>query len=148
MPDQPPDYDDPEVEAAWLAEQRALVEKYLDREEIRYKGVANEPDWFVVPYVSIWVVESSSAPGKVGWWVISGDVPPDYLPGDSAVDAREAVREFGSRWLEVSAYMLRGERHPEINIGPPEMRRELGDLLKRRASILEEWASDDDLWRE
>jgi hypothetical protein len=148
MPDQPPDYDDPEVEAAWLAKQRALVEQYLDREGIRHRGVTSEPDWFLVPYISIWEVASSSDPRMVGWWVISGDLPTDYLPGDTAVDAREAVRAFGSRWLEASAYMLRGERHPEINIGPVEMRCELGDMLKRRASLLEKWAADDDMWQE
>jgi hypothetical protein len=42
--------------------------------------------------------------------------------------------------------MLRGERHPSVNIGPAEMQKELGELLKSRAGILDTWAADDEMW--
>jgi len=39
------DYDDPELEARWLEEQRENVQKYLQREEVRHRGVASKPDY-------------------------------------------------------------------------------------------------------
>jgi len=83
----------------------------------------------------------------IGWWAISGDLPPDYLSGGDAADARAAMAAFARRWHEISSYMLRGERHPRVTIGPPGKEREFGDLLSRRAGILEDWANDDEMWQ-
>jgi len=141
------DYDDPKVEAEWLAKQREAVLRYLQDEGIRHGGVAPDPDWFVAPYVSIWTVESGTRPGAIGWWAICGDLPTDYLSGEDAADARGAMAAFAHRWREVSAYMLRGERHPTVTIGPAGRERELGDLLSRRAGILEDWTNDDEMWQ-
>ena len=141
-----PDYDNPKVEAQWIAEQRDVVEQYLQREEVRHRGVARQPDWFLAPYVSVWRVTSKKNPNAVGWWVVSGDLPTDYLGGDDATDARTALAAFGRRWLEVSGCMLRGEEHPTIKIGREGNRRELGDLLRRRAQILQNWTDDDSMW--
>jgi hypothetical protein len=140
------DYDDPQLEAQWLIKQRNIVQGYLQSEGVKHQGVASEPDWFIAPYVSVWRVDSLTKPGVVGWWAISGDLPTDYLSGHDANDARTALAAFPARWREVSDYMLRGEYHPTVIIGPPEMRRELGDLLSRRSKIFEEWAEDDKMW--
>jgi hypothetical protein len=139
-------YDDPELQAQWLAERRANVERYLRTEGVRHRGVAAKPEWFVAPYVSVWTVESMKTPGGVGWWAISGDVPTDYLSGHDASDVRSALAEFAGRWREVSGYMLRGEEHPTVTIGRPENQRELGDLLSIRAEIIQSWADDDEMW--
>ena len=138
------DYDDPDVEARWLTEQETIIRSYLHKEGILHCDVASRPDWFVAPYVSIWHVES---PGLVGWWVISGDLPTDYLNGRDAADARGAMRAFAARWREVSSYMLRDEDHPTVRIGHLGNRRELGDLLSRRARIIDGWAHDDEMWQ-
>src|SRR6516162_8423168 len=123
------DYDDPRLEADWLANQRETVSKYLQDQGVRHRGVAPDPDWFLAPHVSIWTVESMKRPGSIGWWAISGDLPTDYLSGGDAADARVAMAAFARRWHEVSAYMLRGERHPTVTIGPHGQEREFGDLL-------------------
>src|SRR5579871_3635872 len=141
------DYDDPKLEADWLAKQRETVLEYLQNEGVRHRGVASDPEWFLAPYVSIRIVESMTTPGATGWWAISGDLPTDYLSGNDAANARDAMAAFASRWHQVSAYMLRGERHPTVTIGPPGKEREFGDLLSRRAGILENWANDDKMWQ-
>jgi hypothetical protein len=92
------------------------------------------------------MVASMQTPDAIGWWAICGDLPTDYLSGADATDARTALAAFARRWREVSAYMLRDEYHPTVKIGPPENRRELGDLLSRRAEIIQEWADDDEMW--
>lgn len=141
------DYDDPKLEAQWLVDQRAIVQRYLESQGVRHGGVAPESDWFIAPYVSVWSVESMKTPGVVGWWAISGDLPTDYLSGHDATDARAALVAFAERWREVSVYMLRGEEHPTVRIGGTIDRRALGDLLGRRAQIIEEWAHDDEMWQ-
>jgi len=141
------EYDDPELEAEWLTEQRATVERYLQGEGVQHRGVAHESDWFIAPYVSVWRVESMNTPGAIGWWAISGDVPTDYLSGHEATSARTALAAFAERWSEVSAYLLRGEDHPTVRIGRPTDRRELGDLLSRRARVIGDWSLDDEMWQ-
>jgi len=140
------DNDDPKLEAQWLAKQRDTVLRYLQDEGVRHRGVSAKPEWFIAPIVSVWFVESLITPGAVGWWAISRDLPTDYLSGHDANDARTALAAFAGRWRDVSSYMLRGERHPTVNIGPPEHRAALGDLLRRRAQIIEEWTNDDSMW--
>jgi hypothetical protein len=139
------DYDDPEVEAQWLAEQRESVEHYLKEECVLHGSVASKPAWFLAPYVSIWTSDSVRYPGSVGYWIICGNLPTDYLGGDDAQTPREAIGRFANRWFEVSEYMLRGEEHPTVKIGNAENRRELGDLLRRRAEILKDWVEDDNM---
>jgi Domain of unknown function (DUF4826) len=141
------DYDDPKREAQWLAEQRANVERYLQGECLLYREVASKPAWFLAPYVSVWIVESMRVPGAIGWWAISGDLPTDYLNGNDAKDARGALAAFATRWREASDYMLRGEDCPSVRIGNASNRRELGDLLLRRAEIIEDWTRDDEMWQ-
>ncbi len=141
------DYDDPKLEAQWLSKQRANVQRYLQAEGVEHRGVAPNSDWFVAPYVSVWTVESINTPNAIGWWAISGDLPTDYLSGHDATDARTALAAFAGRWREVSAYMLRGEEHPTVRIGGARDRREFGDLLSRRAQIIEDWTHDDEMWK-
>lgn len=140
------DYDDPVLEARWLAEQRANVQRYLEGESVLHGNISPEPEWFLAPYISLWTVESLKTPGSPGWWAISGDLPTDYLRAADAATARGALREFAQRWTEVSACMLRGEQHPTVKIGNEKNRQNLGDLLQQRAEILQQWANDDVMW--
>lgn len=140
------DYDDPDVAAQWLSDQRRHVLEYLGEQSVVHAGVAERPDWYVAPYVAVWTVNSVRSPGVAGWWVISGDLPTDYLSGGEARDARGAVSAFSARWREIAARMLGGERHPTMTVGRPEDALELGDLLQRRAELLADFASDAELW--
>jgi hypothetical protein len=139
-------YDDPEMEARWLAEQRSNVQRYLGVEGVHHGGVSPEAAWFVAPFVSVWTVESVAKPGAIGWWAISGDLPTDYLSGHDATDARSALAAFSSRWRNVAGYMLRGEDHPTIKVGSRQDGPLLGDLLQRRARILDDWVNDNEMW--
>jgi hypothetical protein len=140
------DYDDPQLEARWLVEQRGNVQRYLEEQGVLHGSAAFEAEWSVARYVSVWTVRSIAAPDTIGWWAISGDLPTDYLTGQDAADARSALAAFASRWRNVAGYMLRGERHPTIRIGNPHDAHELGDLLQRRAQVLDDWVNDDGIW--
>jgi Domain of unknown function (DUF4826) len=140
------DYDDPEVEAHWLVEQRCNVQRYLDAEGVQHGGVDLAPAWFIAPYVSVWTVRSVTKASAVGWWAISGDLPTDYLSGNDATDPRRALNAFSRRWQEVARYMDRGEDHPTIKIGDRQNGPALGDLLMRRAQIIHAWVQDENMW--
>ena len=144
-----PDYDDPETEARWCAERRAEVEDYLNREGVERGEIGEWPAWHVAPYVSIWAIESRKQPGWVGWWVIAGDLPTDYISADTVErHPRAALRAIAERWLEHAELMARGEADPALRIGPPEEWPSLAPLLKSRATLLLEWANDDSVWQE
>ena len=140
------DYDDPELEERWCDERRAEVSEYLKGERISHGRVGEWPAWHVAPYVSIWAIESVERPEWVGWWVICGDLPTDFVSATSIKKPREVVRAFATEWADVAEHMLRGEPHPETTIGSPEYWAELGPLLKARAEILADLAVDDSIW--
>ena len=141
-----PDYDDPETEAQWFFERREEISEYLKREGVAHGAIGTEPAWYVAPYVSVWAIESLAEPGSVGWWVISGDMPNDYVSASQAKSPREAVQVIASLWQEAAGYMSRGEQHPTFVIGSGDSNEELGPLLASRAGLLLEWAGDPEAW--
>ena len=142
------DYDDPEVEAKWFSERRIEVAEYLQREGVIHGKIANEPAWHAAPYVSLWAIESFERPGSLGWWVISGDLPNDYVSASKAGNPREAIQAIATLWREAAEYMERGELHPSFVIGSGEQREELAPVLASRAEILLEWVADPEVWDE
>lgn len=141
-----PNYEDPSTNEAWCLERRSAVLNYLSKEKVPHGQIGEWPAWHIAPYVSMWAVESHAKPGALGWWVICGDLPTDFISGLSASDPRAAMRFISARWQEVSDYMLRGEKHPDINIGTADSWPKIGPLLRSRSSLLAKWAGEDSLW--
>lgn len=140
------DYEDPEVEARWFAEQRGEVLAYLHREGVQHGVVEEIPAWSASPYVSVWRIGSASTQGAVSWWAICGDCPCDYVSAAGIRNPREAVKAIASLWQEKAACMGRGETHPTFVIGTGENDEELAPLLASRAELLLEWVEDDEAW--
>jgi len=140
------DWDDPAVEEHWCGERRRTVTEYLAKESLDHGEVGSWPAWHVVPYVSIWAVESLLAPGYVGWWVICGDLPTDYLSAATIKHPRKAMLTFADTWKEVAGCMVKGVPHPSISIGPSGPNPELASLLQSRSDLLRQFAEDDSLW--
>jgi len=141
------DYDNPKVEAHWLREQRAIVEKYLHGEEIRLVGVMENPIWFIAPYVALWKTSELNSGKQKDLWVISGDLPTDYVELSSVQPPREALLCFAKHWKAMSKEMLKGNFPKSWRTGRLEDQKDLGDLLERRANILLDWAADDQMWQ-
>jgi len=142
------DYENPEVEGRWCAEQRTQVEDYLKEQKVDHGEVGEWPAWHVPPYVAVWAIESKINPGWVGWWSISGDLPTDYISAEKVKQPREAIRVFAEIWAEVAGHMLQGEPHASIKIGTPEYWPMLSELLKRRSELLVQFAEDDSIWED
>lgn len=135
---------DPVEEQVWLDEQESNIARYLASQGLAMKG-RGEIEWCLGPVVSLWRVNC----GGRSCWVISGDLPTDFLVDDGSNGARDAMREFCSRWLEASEEMRRGKQHPAIAIGSAtdvgELK-ELGESLFNRASLLKRWIEDAATW--
>jgi hypothetical protein len=104
------------------------------------------PAWSLYPYVAIGAIESCKKPGYVGWWVICGDCPTDYVMCTGDRTPRSAIEEFAVRWRDSAAAMIRGERLPNWSGGNAKNALELAPLLAARAELLKEWGRDDGLW--
>jgi uncharacterized protein DUF4826 len=140
------DYDDPVAEAQWFAERRAEVTAYLQRERVDHGRVGERPAWHIAPYVSVWTIESKQSPRWVGWWVICGDVPTDYVSATTIKHPRDAVRAIAQEWREQARLMANADGHPDTRIGRVEDRVSLALLLATRASTLLDLADDDCRW--
>jgi hypothetical protein len=143
-----PDYDDPAVEEAWCEDQRSHVEAYLRGQAVDHGRIGDWPAWHVAPYVSVWAVESKARPEWVGWWVICGDLPTDYVSSAGIGCPRDAVRAIAKEWLELVGHMDRGELHPDRRLGRPEDWPSLAPLLRSRGEMLLAWAGNDAAWDE
>lgn len=140
-----PDWEDPKVEAAWFAEQRAIAEQYLRGQQALFGSIEPEPAWFVAPVVAFWRALGDRS-GEPVYWVITGDLPADFLPSEVAPTPRAAAAAFAERWRVVAGYLSEGREHPTIHVGAPQDRAGLAPMLRRRADILHEWASEDEHW--
>jgi hypothetical protein len=143
-----PDWDDEAVTESWCAQQREIAAEYLLRQPVNFGELGEWPAWHVAPYVAVWAVESVVTPGKVGWWVISGDLPTDYTSGAGTPDPRSAVACFAQVWAQAANSIARGEQPINITVGAPDDAAMLGPLLKARAQLLTRWANDEAAWCE
>jgi hypothetical protein len=140
------DYGDPGVEERWCNERRSAVIEYLQQQHLVHGTVGEWPAWHVAPYVSIWAIESTSKPGWVGWWVISGDLPTDYVSANAIKHPRDAIQAIAARWQNAAVLMAQGAGAPGFTIGSPNDWPSLAPLLESRAKLLQEWAGDERLW--
>lgn len=136
-------YDNPEIEARWLKEQRQNVLEYFDKEEIRLAKIEEKPIWRVAPYVALWKAKNS----KSSFWIISGDLPSDYLEAFATKSPSEILAAFAKRWEKMSVEMLKGNFPADFKIGKIQDQKELGGLLKSRAQVLLDWSKDKQLWQ-
>lgn len=146
-----PNYNDRKVEERWCMEQREVVKKYLRSEQVKHGEVGEWPAWHIAPHVSIWAIESAIRPGWIGWWVISGDLPTDYISAaevEPPQHPRKAVRAIAQRWLKQVDAWSEGQEYQGIRISGAHSPEELAPLLETRAKLLLDWTDDDSLWEE
>ena len=142
-------YDDPAIEEQWCNSQRDAVAEYLKTQGVNHGQIGEWPAWHLAPYVSIWAIESAVRPNWIGWWVISGDLPKDYLPASDITPPqhpRKAMRGFAERWQKIVEAWKNGREYDGITIGDISSHKELGPLLEKRVALLLEFADDDSIW--
>ena len=133
---------DDAAEEAWFLASRPKILEYLSKQRLQHGCVGDLPAWHVVPYVSVWAVESVAAPGSVGWWVIYGDLPTDYCSSSGCGHPRLALRRIAEHWQNALA-----ETKPSDEvIGSTGIPAKFSPFLSSRAIQLFEFADDGGLW--
>lgn len=125
-------------DARWAAEQRRVVESYLQSQGCDHAGISLEPRWYLSPYLAIWAVRSKANSDLIGWWAISGDVPTDYMTAIRELrSTADVLSAFSAEWTKAAMAMSRGEY---AGIGNPDDIAELAPLLRTRAAMLQEFS--------
>ena len=140
------DFEDPETEEDWVLSMRRKVEEYLREQTLSYTNVGEWPAWHVAPATSIWAVESKEKPGWVGWWVVCGDHPTDYVSLKNIKHPRAALREVCARWREIIKDPDRDVARSSTTLGRNGESGSLAIQLKSRIRLLEDWAANDEIW--
>lgn len=145
------DYDDPEIEEAWCNSARIRIIDYLREEKVEHGRVGDWPAWHIAPIVSIWAIESLVRPEWIGWWVICGDLPTDYIPAtdvEPPQHPRKALRVFATKWQNYAKVWSEGKEVKGFRIRGCKSHKDLAPLLATRAEIFSEWVNDDSFWED
>jgi len=129
-------------EEIWCGDRRTQVEVYLSHQGLLHGEIGDWPAWHVAPYVSIWAIESISAPGWVGWWVICGDLPTDYCSADDCRHPRLALKRILDSWSTALDKFKPGD----ATIGTTSLAGSLAPLLRDRIGILADFIVDEAAW--
>ncbi len=79
----------------WVRAQFQKANLFLAEKGIVMDSVAVQDSRYLPPMVAVWKINGID---KQSYWVISGDLPTDYIALSAATDARDALRAFSFRW--------------------------------------------------
>lgn len=120
----------------WVREQFQRANKHLAENGVLFDSVVVEESRYLAPYVAVWKIKSQQ--GKY-FWVLSGDLPVDYIPFDTAEDVRSALKHFSLSW------QLKAENIISTN-GIDETQQNYAKLLADRAISLYQLSEKQELW--
>ncbi|MDG1123175.1 MAG: DUF4826 family protein [Glaciecola sp.] len=120
----------------WVREQFQRANKHLAENGVLFDSVVVEESRYLAPYVAVWKIKSQQ--GKY-FWVLSGDLPADYIPFDTAEDVRNALKHFSLSW------QLKAENIISTN-GIDETQQNYAKLLADRAISLYQLSEQQELW--
>jgi Domain of unknown function (DUF4826) len=135
-----------DAEQRWLSERRREALAYIAAQPIEAGELGEVPAWYLYPYLALWAVESGRNPGWIGWWVLCGDCPTDYVACSGDRSPRTAILELSSIWNKLAESMAAGNRGDEVWIKSERRPEDLAPLLCARAQALAELAKSDEFY--
>jgi hypothetical protein len=122
----------------WVREQFQRANKHLAENGVLFESVVTEASRYLAPFIAVWKIKSIE--GKY-YWVISGDVPSDFMPFELEKNARAAIRHFSMIW-QMKAENIRQSATEDAT------QQEFAKLLITKAEDLYKIQADDNIWRE
>jgi len=142
---QPEDFDKPEMNDAWCAQQHKMVKWFMSHQSVKHGLIASSPAFHIAPLVSVWAIESAAHPGAVGWWVLAGDLPIDYFSAQTLDHPRKVLVAAADKWDEMLENIEAGRPNKVIIPGLDE-KPELREMLAARSTSLRQMAKDERVW--
>lgn len=122
----------------WARAQFQRANKHLAENGVLFESVVTEESRYLAPFVAVWKVKSNE---NKFYWVISGDLPCDFMPFENEKTAREVLRHFSFLWQLKAENLKKSD-----NIDKTQQ--EFIDLLISRAEGLYRIYQQDELWQE
>ena len=121
---------------AWSREAYQKATAYLAQKGIVTETVSMEHSRYLAPLVAVWKVKTN----ENKWlWVLSGDLPTDFITESAAATAREAMKSFSFKWQMDSEKILAADEFGAD-------KQEFAKVLRNRAERLYEICEAEDLW--
>ncbi|NKF51530.1 DUF4826 family protein [Shewanella sp. WXL01] len=127
------------LRAQWVREHFQKANKFLAEKGVIPTKVHTEESRYLAPYLAVWKMDAKQ-PKKQTFWVMSGDLPSDYVDVKVAATARDALRHFSMMW------QLKAENLHQSGLTQDKTQREFANLLVSRAESLYHMHNDDKLW--
>ncbi len=121
----------------WVRAQFQRANLHLAEQGIIMESVAVAESRYLPPLVAVWKIHAMN---KNVVWVVSGDMPVDFIPLGSAKDAREAMKHFSLRWQMKAQQIIEAG----VNDKPTA---DYVQLLVGRANMLYDLAESEKLWQ-
>ncbi|QLE85833.1 DUF4826 family protein [Shewanella sp. Scap07] len=128
-----------ELRQQWIKEHYQKANRFLAEKGVIPSNVLVDECRYLAPYVAVWKIESKQ-PSKNTYWVMSGDLPSDYVDVKVAGTAREALRHFSMMW------QMKAENLVQSGATQDPTQAKFAELLVSRAESLYKIQSDDKLW--
>ncbi|WP_394132052.1 DUF4826 family protein [Shewanella maritima] len=123
----------------WVREHFQKANRFLAEKGIIPSKVIADDSRYLAPYLAVWKMESKQ-PKKQTFWVMSGDLPSDYVDVKVAATAREAIRHFSMMW------QLKAENLHQSGVTKDKTQLDFANLLISRAESLHHMCNDDKIW--
>ena len=139
-------FNDPQVEADWCAQQREHVDWFLDQQPIHPGRIGEWPAFHIAPHVAVWAIESGEEEDLLGWWVITGDLPTDYFSALELHHPREVLGEAANRWQMLLDNVAKGVEDDSISLPGLAENKELQEILRVRIELLRKTYGQEAFW--
>ncbi|WP_394393272.1 DUF4826 family protein [Shewanella woodyi] len=123
----------------WIREHFQKANRFLAEKGVIPSKVIADDSRYLAPYVAVWKMESKQ-PTKQTFWVMSGDLPSDYVDVKVAETARDALRHFSMMW------QMKAENLIKSGATQDPTQAKFAQLLVSRAESLYQIQGDEKLW--
>ena len=131
-------------EEDWLKKEHGEVLAYCSRNFLEISEIIQTESAVLPPFVAVWLAKSKTNNQK--FWIITGDVPHDHIPGGNAKNARDAIRHFSLRWQLKAENIVKGQPNSQSKPVLSETQKEFAELLVSRANSLYMLSEKEELW--
>jgi hypothetical protein len=122
----------------WVREQFQRANKHLAENGILFDSVVTDESRYLAPFVAVWKIKAND---KKYYWVISGDVPCDFIPYESEKTARAAIRRFSFIWQIKAENIIKTQSNDKVQ-------QDFANLLINKAENLYDIQADEKVWQE